>query len=298
MLNRVSFIQHFWWVVAVLLAISYPAQADLIFTSPPREGGGGSNTKADDIYDPLASYLSKILGQKVVYENPGNWFNYQRQMREDKYDIVFDGPHFISWRIEHVQHEAIARMPGPLGFVLLARADDTEINKIDDLYRLDGVSRAHHPFREHGQGRLPTEPLQVVPGEPPPMRVVHAMPGQVWRPLGGHAPDEAVFQAPIPSPDHRGVDGQANPGEAGAPHPGQNVTDPRPAAKHVQLEEVATGGSGRHLLPGRGGEGRADGRGTDSGGCRRRGQGISRVVEPESAHRREQDGQGERHPQE
>jgi ABC transporter, phosphonate, periplasmic substrate-binding protein len=133
MLNRANFIQRFWWVVAVLLAISYPAQADLIFTSPPREGGGGSNTKADDIYDPLASYLSKILGQKVVYENPGNWFNYQRQMREDKYDIVFDGPHFISWRIEHVQHEAIARMPGPLGFVLLARADDTEINKIDDL---------------------------------------------------------------------------------------------------------------------------------------------------------------------
>ncbi len=133
MINWLNYTRFLWLAATLLLALSFPVKADLIFASPPREGGGGGNTKADDIYDPLATYLSKVIGEKVVYENPGNWLNYQNKMRDDKYDIVFDGPHFIAWRIAHVQHEAIARMPGPLGFVLLARADDTEFNKIEDL---------------------------------------------------------------------------------------------------------------------------------------------------------------------
>lgn len=108
--------------------------AELLFTAPPREGGsGGTNERAEDLYGPIADYLSSVLGEKVTYSNPGNWLNYQNLMRDDKYDIIFDGPHFISWRIEHLGHEAIARMPGPLDFVLIAHADDNSINKIDDL---------------------------------------------------------------------------------------------------------------------------------------------------------------------
>lgn len=116
------------------LSLSGALHADLLFTAPPREGGsGGTNERAEDLYVPIADYLTTVLGEKVTYSNPGNWLNYQSQMREDKYDIIFDGPHFISWRIEHLGHEAIARMPGPLDFVLLARADDTSLSKIEDL---------------------------------------------------------------------------------------------------------------------------------------------------------------------
>ncbi|MDH5777459.1 MAG: phosphate/phosphite/phosphonate ABC transporter substrate-binding protein, partial [Gammaproteobacteria bacterium] len=69
-------------------------------TAPPRE----SKEAGNKLYTPLANHLSKLLNAKVVYQHPGNWLNYQRDMREDKYDIVFDGPHFISWRLEHLKH--------------------------------------------------------------------------------------------------------------------------------------------------------------------------------------------------
>lgn len=124
--------QYRWLIGAILFGWLAQASADLVYTSPPREGGGGGD-KAANPHEPVVAYLSKVLGQKVVYSNPGNWLNYQKQMREDKYDIVFDGPHFISWRIAHTSHEALARLPGPLDFVLVAKSDDTSINKVEDL---------------------------------------------------------------------------------------------------------------------------------------------------------------------
>ena len=102
---------------------------DLIFTAPPREQGG----VGDDPYTPLAEHLSKLLGKKVVYQNPENWLTYQRDMRDDKYDIVFDGPHFISWRMEHLGHEVLVKLTGTLQFILVAKVDDADINQTKDL---------------------------------------------------------------------------------------------------------------------------------------------------------------------
>ncbi|HKQ31288.1 MAG TPA: PhnD/SsuA/transferrin family substrate-binding protein, partial [Burkholderiales bacterium] len=60
----------------------------LIFTSAPRE------TVADGtkIYGPVAEYLSKALGKKVVYRHPGTWGAYRSEMLRGDYDIIFDGP--------------------------------------------------------------------------------------------------------------------------------------------------------------------------------------------------------------
>jgi ABC-type phosphate/phosphonate transport system substrate-binding protein len=110
--------------------MALPVSADLVFTAPPRDA---ADAKADNTYPPIAEYLSKVLGQKVNYVYSENWLNYQKDMRDNKYDIVFDGPHFISWRIQHLQHEALLRFPGPLDFVLVAKADDNSLTKLDDL---------------------------------------------------------------------------------------------------------------------------------------------------------------------
>ena len=120
----------FVFLVSGLLMVANLALAkDLIFTSPPREKPAAGQKQ----YGPLAEHLGKLLGRKVVYEHPGNWLNYQRNMREDKYDIIFDGPHFIAWRIEHLGHETLVRLPGTLNFYLLAKADDNAIQSPDDL---------------------------------------------------------------------------------------------------------------------------------------------------------------------
>lgn len=85
------------------------------------------------MYGPLAAHLSKTLGVQVTYKHPGNWLKYQRDMRNGKYDIVFDGPHFIAWRVAHLGHEAIIKLPDKLQFMLVYEKGGEEYTQPDDL---------------------------------------------------------------------------------------------------------------------------------------------------------------------
>ncbi len=101
----------------------------LILSAPPRE----TPEAGMEMYGPIAQHLSKLLGVSVTYKHPGNWMRYQREMRNDKYDIIFDGPHFISWREEHLGHEAIIKLPGKLQFVLVTDKANAKLKKANDL---------------------------------------------------------------------------------------------------------------------------------------------------------------------
>ena len=102
---------------------------DLILSAPPREKAEAGMK----LYGPVAAHLTKLLGVKVSYKHPGNWLKYQREMRNDKYDIVFDGPHFIAWREEHLGHEALVKLPGKLQFMLVTDKDSETIKEANDL---------------------------------------------------------------------------------------------------------------------------------------------------------------------
>lgn len=102
---------------------------DLIFTAPPRE----TVAEGAKLYQPVAAYLSKALNRKVIYKHPGNWFAYQLNMRKDKFDIVFDGPHFISWRIKHLGHEILVKLPGSLKFMLVTDVNNKKLNQSKDM---------------------------------------------------------------------------------------------------------------------------------------------------------------------
>ena len=123
---------------ATLLFAVGAARADLILTAPPRETAAAGN----DIYGPLAAHLSTLLGTKVTYQHPGTWPQYTRAMRAGEYDVVFDGPHFTSWRMQHVQHEVLVRLPGQLVFHVVAKANDDGIQASEDLagLRICGVA--------------------------------------------------------------------------------------------------------------------------------------------------------------
>ena len=117
-------------VSALLLLLgSFQVNAELILTAPPRE----TPDAGQKLYGPLAAELSSLLKQEVVYQHPGNWLAYQHDMRNDKYDIVFDGPHFISWRIKHIKHKAIVKLPGTLQFVIVGKKDDEKNKSLTDL---------------------------------------------------------------------------------------------------------------------------------------------------------------------
>lgn len=112
--------------------------AGLIMTAPPRE----SQADGQKIYGPLARHLSEILKVKVTYQHPGNWLTYQRNMRDDKYDIIFDGPHFISWRMNHLKHEVLVKLPGQLEFYLVSHKGDKNLRSLDQLVgkKICGIS--------------------------------------------------------------------------------------------------------------------------------------------------------------
>ena len=110
-----------------------PAGADdvLVFSAPPRE------TEQDGIrtYQPIAEYLSRIIGKKIVYRHPSDWLTYQTEMQRGSYDLVFDGPHFNSWRVSNLQHHMLVKIIGDHSFAVVVRKDD---KRFTDLKQLAG----------------------------------------------------------------------------------------------------------------------------------------------------------------
>ncbi len=118
--------------VIVLFAGIWPGSpviADLIFTAPPRENLEEGNR----VYAPIASHLTQLLGKKVTYEHPRSWLAYQNNMRKDKFDIVFDAAHFVSWRCKKLGAKVVVRLPGTSNFYILADVNNEKINESRDL---------------------------------------------------------------------------------------------------------------------------------------------------------------------
>lgn len=118
----------------IIALASFPANSTetLTFTAPPRDVGGGDEAT---VYGQVAEYLSRATGKRIVYKHPGNWLSYQSEMRKGAYDLIFDGPHFVSWRMAQLGHEPVAKLPGKMVFVVLSRKDDT---RADSLKYLEG----------------------------------------------------------------------------------------------------------------------------------------------------------------
>ncbi len=130
-------LKYFYLAFSLFIYLG-PVSAELVFTAPPRE----SKQAGEEQYGPLAEFFTEQLGQSVKYEHPGNWLTYQSDMRNGKYDIVFDGPHFAAWRQTHLQHDMLVKLPGYLQFYMLARAGDSKISSPDDLIgkKICGIS--------------------------------------------------------------------------------------------------------------------------------------------------------------
>lgn len=113
------------------VARGMPAGSDnvLVFSAPPRE------TEEDGIrtYQPIAEYLSRIIGKTIVYKHPSDWLSYQTGMQRGSYDLVFDGPHFNSWRISRLQHNALVKIAGEHAFAVVVRKDNGSITNIKQL---------------------------------------------------------------------------------------------------------------------------------------------------------------------
>jgi ABC-type phosphate/phosphonate transport system substrate-binding protein len=118
------------WLFAFLglLALA-PARADLIFTSAPRD----SLEKEEAVYKPIVDLLTRVTGQPVRFQYGDNFLVYQSEMRKGTYDIVFDGPAFVGWRMAKLQHVPLVKFPGNLVFVVAVKKDQARINSLKDM---------------------------------------------------------------------------------------------------------------------------------------------------------------------
>lgn len=116
-------------VSSMMLSAQGFAADEYIFSAPPR----GNPENETRVYAPIAKYLSIVLDQKIVYQHPGNWLSYQNDMQKGKYDLVFDGPHFVSWRIIKTNHVPLVKLPGNLAFIVMVSKKNKDIKSYKDL---------------------------------------------------------------------------------------------------------------------------------------------------------------------
>jgi ABC-type phosphate/phosphonate transport system substrate-binding protein len=106
-------------------------QEALVFSAPPHE----TEAEALRTYRPIAEYLTRVIGKKIVFHYPKDWLTYQKEMQQGNYDLVFDGPHLNSWRISNLQHNALVKLADEYAFVVVVRKED----KITNLKQLAGL---------------------------------------------------------------------------------------------------------------------------------------------------------------
>jgi ABC-type phosphate/phosphonate transport system substrate-binding protein len=106
------------------------ANAAWLLAAPPRE----EPEEGEAMYGTLARFLSEQIGEQVIYERPRGWIEYVNDMRAGKYDIVFDGPHFAAWRIKHLYHTPLVKLPGVLTFVVVGKLSDTKLDTLSSLH--------------------------------------------------------------------------------------------------------------------------------------------------------------------
>jgi ABC-type phosphate/phosphonate transport system substrate-binding protein len=129
-----AYVRKNFYTFAILASINIlgftPAcYAELILTAPPRETPDAGKV----VYAPLAKYLSQFLGQPVIYEHPLNWKRYEKKMKNDEYDIIFDGPHFAAWRIDTQLAKPLIKLPGALRFVLVVKKSNSVLRETSDM---------------------------------------------------------------------------------------------------------------------------------------------------------------------
>lgn len=83
-------------------------------------------------YQPLAEYLSKIAGKRVVIRTLPNFVAYWETMRlVNAYDLVLDAAHFTDYRIQKLGFKVLAKIPDTVSYSLIVGAGALVIDPIE-----------------------------------------------------------------------------------------------------------------------------------------------------------------------
>ncbi len=115
--------------MALMVAGSaFAADDTIVFSSAPTQ----LPAVTVKLYTPLMNYLAKATGKKFVIKPASTFIEYDNAMRAGDYDMLFDGPQFTGWRMDHLGFVPIARLNGDIKAVV-AVADNSKIRTIGDF---------------------------------------------------------------------------------------------------------------------------------------------------------------------
>jgi ABC-type phosphate/phosphonate transport system substrate-binding protein len=104
------------------------AAQPLIFSTAPTH----STQKTLEIYQPIVDYLSEVTGREIVINTATTFIDYNNNLQKDNYNIIFDGPHFVGWRMDKFGHVPVARLPGYIRIVIVVKKS-SNINSMEQL---------------------------------------------------------------------------------------------------------------------------------------------------------------------
>ncbi len=113
----------------LLIALTTSVKAeDYLFSAPPR----GKVADEQARYKPIAEFLTAKTGHTFRYQRESAWLTYQFNMLNNNYDLIFDGPHFVSWRIKERGHIPLLKLPVEHIWVVVV-GKDSKLQTLDDL---------------------------------------------------------------------------------------------------------------------------------------------------------------------
>jgi phosphonate transport system substrate-binding protein len=84
-----------------------------------------SEAKTKKAFKPLAAYLSKITGKKVVVKTMPNFMAYWSTIRRaNSYDLILDAAHFTDYRSKKHGYKILAKIPATVSYSLIVLADN------------------------------------------------------------------------------------------------------------------------------------------------------------------------------
>jgi len=122
----------FLTALALMIGIVPAVQAEepLIFSTAPTH----STKKTLEIYEPLIVHLSEVTGRNIEIRTATTFIDYNNNLQKNNYDILFDGPHFVGWRMDKFGHVPVARLPGYIKIVVVVKKN----SKITSMKQLSG----------------------------------------------------------------------------------------------------------------------------------------------------------------
>jgi len=103
-------------------------EGKIIFATAPTQ----SAEVTRELYTPLLTHLSRETGREFVLETASNFVEYTNKMRSGHYDMLFDGPHFVGWRMDRLGHQPLARFPGQIRIVVVT-GEDAPYSRLQEL---------------------------------------------------------------------------------------------------------------------------------------------------------------------